>query len=100
MNPQFRLFPEQASATAVHLDHLTLYLLIVATFFSTLIFALIFVFAVKYRRRSTHERVGEIGHALPLEIAWSVIPFRAHDDHVHLGAPACFLKCRGRPTTL
>ena len=52
MNPQFQLFPEQASATAVHVDHLTLYLLGVAAFFSTLIFALIFVFAIKYRRRS------------------------------------------------
>ena len=48
MNPQFQLFPEQASATAVHLDHLTLYLLGVAAFFSTLIFALIFIFAIKY----------------------------------------------------
>ena len=75
MNPQVQLFPDQASATAAHLDHLTLYLLGVAAFFSTLIFALIFVFAVKYRRRSEHERVAESGHALPLEIAWTVIPF-------------------------
>jgi cytochrome c oxidase subunit 2 len=75
MNPQFQLFPDQASTTAVHLDHLTIYLLTVAAIFSTLIFALIFVFAIKYRRRSEHQRVGEIGNALPLEIAWTVVPF-------------------------
>ena len=51
MNPSLQLVPEQASSTAVHLDHLTLYLFIVAAIFSTLIFALIFFFAVKYRRR-------------------------------------------------
>ena len=75
MNPQFQLFPDQASTTAVHLDHLTIYLLTVAVIFSTLIFALIFVFAIKYRRRSEHQRIGEIGNALPLEIAWTVVPF-------------------------
>src|SRR5690242_18664921 len=74
MNPQFQLFPDQASTTAAHLDHLTIYLLIVAAIFSTLIFALIFFFAIKYRRRSEHQRTGEIGNALPLEIAWTVVP--------------------------
>ena len=75
MNPSLQLVPEQASATAVHLDHLTLYLLIVAAIFSTLIFALIFFFAVKYRRRPGHERPVEVHGALTLEIIWTVVPF-------------------------
>ena len=77
MNSGFHLFPEQASTTAQHLDHVTIYLLIVATFFSTLIFAFIFYFAVKYRRRTEHERVwAEESHgAITLEIIWTVVPF-------------------------
>jgi cytochrome c oxidase subunit 2 len=75
MNPTFQLLPEQASSTAAHLDHLTIYLMIVATIFSVLIFAVIFYFAIKYRRRSEHQRVVEVEGALTLEIAWSVVPF-------------------------
>ena len=41
MNPSFELIPEAASSTASHLDHLTAYLLIVATIFTVLIFACI-----------------------------------------------------------
>jgi len=75
MNPNFQLLPDQASTTAVHLDHLTIYLLCVATFFSVLIFALIFYFAVKYRRRSEHDQVVESHGAMTLEITWTVVPF-------------------------
>lgn len=75
MNPSFQLIPDQASTTATHLDHLTLYLLIVATIFTVLIFTCIFYFAIKYRRREEHERAVEIEGAMPLEILWSVIPF-------------------------
>src|SRR6267378_1300586 len=75
MTPSLQLVPEQASSTAVHLDHLTLYLLIIAAIFSTLIFALIFFFAIKYRRRSNHERPVEVHGALTLEIIWTVVPF-------------------------
>ena len=75
MNPSFQLLPEQASSTARNLDHLTIYLVSVATIFTVLIFACIFYFAVKYRRRAEHERPVEIEGALPLEILWSVIPF-------------------------
>ncbi len=75
MDSSFQLLPEQASTTAAHLDHLTVYLLIVATIFSVLIFALIFFFAIRYRRRSEHERVVEVKGALTLEIVWTVLPF-------------------------
>jgi cytochrome c oxidase subunit 2 len=75
MNPQFQLLPDQGSTTAVHLDHLTLYLLVVAVIFSTLIFALIFYFAIKYRRRPGNERAGEVHGGITLEIIWTVVPF-------------------------
>ncbi len=75
MNPTFQLLPDQASTTAVHLDHLSTYLVIVATFFTVLIFSLIFYFAIKYRRRSDHERPVEVHGGMTLEIVWSVVPF-------------------------
>jgi cytochrome c oxidase subunit II len=75
MNPTFQLFPEQASTTAVHLDHLTVYLLTVATFFTILIFSLIFYFAIKYRRRGGRQRAVESHGGMTLEIIWTVVPF-------------------------
>jgi|SRR5579863_27223 len=74
MGPSIQLLPDQASATAAHVDHLTIYLVTVATIFSVLIFLTIFVFAVKYRRRSEHERAVESHGAMLLEITWSVVP--------------------------
>ena len=75
MNPNFQLIPQAASSTANHLDHLTVYLLIVATIFTVLIFTAVFYFAIKYRRRADHERPVEVEGAMPLEILWSVVPF-------------------------
>jgi cytochrome c oxidase subunit 2 len=70
----FPLFPEAASTIASGVDLLYFFLTGVTVLFSFLIFALIFYFAVKYRRRAgkTAEQVGE---PLALEIAWSVVPF-------------------------
>src|SRR5437870_11421717 len=75
MNSSFQFFPEQASATAQHVDHLAIYLIVVATIFSAAIFMLILYFAVKYRRRSEHERPHVTPEPMALEIAWSIIPF-------------------------
>jgi cytochrome c oxidase subunit 2 len=74
----FPLFPEVASTIAAGVDRLYLFLTIVAGFFSTLIFGLIFYFAVKYRRRPDHvpEQVDEhSGQGYMLELAWTVVPF-------------------------
>src|SRR5579863_134047 len=69
------LFPDQASTFAPEVDHLLYYLLVVAVFFTLLIFGAIFYFAVRYRRRSDQElpHVHHTGYVL--EIVWSVIPF-------------------------
>ena len=69
------LFPEQASTIAPDVDHLLYFLLIVAVFFTLAIFGAIFYFAVRYRRRSEQELPHPIHGSLPLEVAWSVIPF-------------------------
>jgi cytochrome c oxidase subunit 2 len=70
-----RLFPEQASTFAPEVDHLLYFLLIVAVFFTLLIFGAIFYFAVRYRRRSEQELPHVIHGGMALEIVWSVIPF-------------------------
>ena len=75
MGSRLPLFPEQASALAPDVDHLTLFLLAVAVFFTLLIFFSIFYFAVRYRRRSERELPHVQHGGMLLEIVWSVIPF-------------------------
>jgi cytochrome c oxidase subunit II len=75
MRSSLPLFPEQASTFAGRVDALYYYLLSVSGFFVLLIFALIFYFAVKYRRRSEDEQTPPILGSIPLEVAWIVIPF-------------------------
>ena len=74
MNLDFSLFPAQASTMAARVDALYLFLVAVAVFFVTLIFFLIVVFAVKYRRRSDAERPEPIEGKIWLEVFWSVVP--------------------------
>src|SRR5450756_1683016 len=69
----FPLFPERASALAWQVDGLYFLLIAVSAFFTLLIFAAIFFFAVKYRR-SVHPHAVQIEGSLPLELAWTLIP--------------------------
>ncbi len=69
------LFPEKASTIAGRVDDLYFFLVSVSAFFSILIFAAVFYFAVKYRRRSPDERPKPISGSIGLETLWSVIPF-------------------------
>jgi cytochrome c oxidase subunit 2 len=69
-----RLIPEQASTIAPQVDLLFLFLLAVSAFFIALIFLLVIVFAIKYRRRSAGERPRPIHGHLGLELLWTVIP--------------------------
>src|ERR1700692_2466915 len=66
--------PEQASSIARSVDHLYFFITGVTLFFTTLIFAIIFYFMIKYRRRSPDERPKAIEGSLPLEILWTDIP--------------------------
>ncbi len=67
--------PVAASSIAPEVDHLFWYLSIVSIIMTALIFLTIFVFAIKYRRRSPDEVPKPIHGSLRLEITWSVIPF-------------------------
>src|ERR1700692_1045422 len=72
---QLPLFPEAASAIASSVDYLYFYLTAVTIVMTAVIFAAVFFFALKYRRRSEDEVPPPIHGSLKLEIAWSVIPF-------------------------
>jgi cytochrome c oxidase subunit 2 len=69
----FPLFPERASALAWQVDGLYFLLIAVSAFFTLLIFVMILVFAVKYRRE-VHPHPVQIEGSLPLELAWTLIP--------------------------
>jgi cytochrome c oxidase subunit 2 len=55
-------------------DALYFFIVAVSVFFFTLICILILVFAIKYRRRSEHERPAAILGSLKLELVWTIIP--------------------------
>ncbi len=69
------IFPPRASVMAGQIDALYIYLLAVCGVMTVLIFFFVFFFAIRYRRRSPEERPARIHGSIPLEIAWSVIPF-------------------------
>jgi cytochrome c oxidase subunit 2 len=66
--------PEQASSIAGSVDQLYFFLTAVTLFFTFLIFAIIFYFMIKYRRRSPDERPKAIEGSFPLEVLWTAIP--------------------------
>ena len=72
---QVPLFPEAASSIARQVDYLYAYLSVVTIVMTGLIFAVVFIFAVKYRRKSANEVPRQIHGSLVLEITWSIIPF-------------------------
>jgi cytochrome c oxidase subunit 2 len=67
--------PVQASDFAAQVDLLYLYLLAISTFFSVLIFVLVFYFAIKYRSVDKKFIPKPIHGNLFLEITWTIIPF-------------------------
>jgi cytochrome c oxidase subunit II len=70
--PQLR--PTTASTSASRVDHLYFFLTGLTLFFTFLIFATIFYFMIKYRRRSEEERPPETPESTALELTWIVIP--------------------------
>jgi cytochrome c oxidase subunit 2 len=68
------LHPPQASTIAKSVDYLHFFLTGVTLFFTALIFLIIFIFMIKYRRRSPHDRPPQIDYNIPLEVLWTVIP--------------------------
>jgi cytochrome c oxidase subunit II len=68
------LHPPTASKIAGEVDELYYFLTAITLFFTTLIFACIFYFMIKYRRRSDDERAEQIHGSVPLEILWTAVP--------------------------
>ncbi len=73
---EFRLLPEDASTVAGKVDALYYFLVGVSTLFTSLIFLLVILFAIKYRLRPSveqpaHSHVGN----LKLELLWIAVPF-------------------------
>jgi len=69
-----RFLPERASTMAGQVDALLLFLVVVCVFFAGLIFVLVTIFAIKYRRRSADEKPRPIHGSLGLELIWTIIP--------------------------
>ena len=73
MQRGFQLFPEQASTFAGRVDDLYWFLVGLTAFFSILIVALIFIFAIRYRRTEVREPE-QIGSSTGLELFWTAVP--------------------------
>ena len=74
MRSDFPLFPDQASTVAQYVDGVYLGLVALTGVVSLLVWAAIFYFAIKYRRRPDNELAQEIEPPNALEYAWTVIP--------------------------
>ena len=103
--------PEQAATTAAGVDTAFYFILYTALFFFVLIITLMFVFIIRYRRRTPGEIApGKVSHSTALEITWSVIPialvgvmfwlgFRAYMDMRAIPANAMEIKVEARKWT-
>jgi len=67
-------WPESASTTAGQVDALYIFMVLVSAIMTTLIFATLIFFAVKFRKRRG-KSAEQIEGSTVLEITWSVIPF-------------------------
>lgn len=70
----FPFQPEQASTISVEMDYLYYFLTALTVFFAGLIFATVFYFAIKYRRREKDEVPPQYEGNLKLELTWTIIP--------------------------
>src|ERR1700722_11150347 len=70
----FPIKPPQASTVSAEWDYLFYFLTALTVFFAGLIFALVFYFAIKYRRRSKDEVPVQYEGNLPLELGWTILP--------------------------
>jgi cytochrome c oxidase subunit II len=73
MYDTFPLWPVRASTTAGSVDALYIFLLALGAFVSVSIFAMILIFATRFRRRKGIN-AEQIEGSTPLELTWSVIP--------------------------
>ena len=70
----FPLFPAQASTIAWQVDALYGGLVALTVIFCLLVFGMVCIFAIKYRRRSDDEQPKPNHGNLALELSWTIIP--------------------------
>jgi cytochrome c oxidase subunit 2 len=75
MSSIFKLVPDQASTMAADVDRLYWFIVGVTAFFAILVCVLVVYFAVRYRTQDPLKVGSPITGSIPLELAWSVIPF-------------------------
>jgi cytochrome c oxidase subunit II len=75
MISDFPLWPEQASTVARQVDALFIFLCVVTGSVSILIFLMIFILAIKYRRTPQNELAQDQEPPKLLEAGWIIIPF-------------------------
>ena len=73
MFSDFSFFPRAASTLAGRVDDLYLFLLGMSAFFMVLIFSVVIVFTIRYRKRQGHT-AEQIHGSISLEVLWSAIP--------------------------
>jgi cytochrome c oxidase subunit II len=69
------LFPEQASTLAPRVDNLYFFIVAVTAFFGIVTSVVVVWFAMKYRTTNPLAVGTRITGSIPLELAWSLIPF-------------------------
>jgi cytochrome c oxidase subunit 2 len=69
------LFPEQASTLAPRVDNLYFFIVAVTAFFGIVTSVVVVWFAMKYRTDDPNAIGARITGSIPLELAWSIIPF-------------------------
>jgi cytochrome c oxidase subunit II len=75
MITDFPLWPEQASTVAPQVDALYIFLIVVTGSVSILIFLVIFILAIKYRRTPQNQLAQEQEPPTLLEAGWIIVPF-------------------------
>ena len=75
MFPGISLFPERASALAADVDQLYYFITAVAAFFALVVTIFVIYFAANYRTNDPMAVGARIEGSLPLELAWSIVPF-------------------------
>ena len=69
------LFPEQASNLAPEVDNLYFFVTAVTAFFALLVVVFVIYCAFKHRNPAGEKVGAPIAGAIPLELAWSIVPF-------------------------
>jgi cytochrome c oxidase subunit II len=75
MFPGISLFPERASALAADVDNLYYFITAVSAFFAIVVTIFVIYFAAKYRTSDPLAVGARIHGSIPLELAWSIVPF-------------------------